>query len=130
MGYVVMTTHLQRSNDGLDYKRLEQHTVTMDRRLLAIMFEKLKPSHGRTQRVRRALATTFGHQRSQTIPSLSPSSSSEAASSFRSCIFTFDRSIAPPICVLTTVQQGVHGNAVPVVRCMLTVLWRSNYAKT
>ena len=30
MGYLAMTTHLQRSNDGVSYKSLEKHTATVN----------------------------------------------------------------------------------------------------
>ena len=47
MGYVAMTTHLPHSNDGPDCITVDS-TVAVDRRRLAISFEQLRPSHGRT----------------------------------------------------------------------------------
>ena len=124
MGCIAMMMHRWRSNNGLDYKRLKQYTVTMDRHRLAMSWSQMtgKLRAGTSARLRRALTTAFGHQRTQTITSLSPNYSKEAAPSF-------SPSASSPSILRECMAyiQSLHssgatcGDAVPVACCMLTI---------
>ena len=62
-----MTMHLQRSNDGFDYEWLEQQPVILDRCVVSTPNWQLAETT-------KSFMTTFGHQRTQTLVSISPSS--------------------------------------------------------